>query len=197
MGLFPMVFLALAIMVFLWAMSTYNRLIVLKNEIANAYGQIDVQLKRRYDLIPNLVETAKKYLSHERATLEAVISARTQARSASDTLSKAPANAAAIVGLQAAERTLVGSLGNLFALNERYPELKADRTMRELSEELTSTENRVGFSRQAYNDSILAYNDAAKQFPALLIAKLFGFGGLPTLKVIDAEIERQAPKVSF
>ena len=197
MGLFAMVVLAIVVIVFLWGMSTYNRLIVLKNEIANAYGQIDVQLKRRYDLIPNLVETAKKYLSHERETLEAVISARTQARNASDTLSKAPANAAAIVGLQAAERTLVGSLGNLFALNERYPELKADRTMRELSEELTSTENRVGFSRQAYNDSILAYNDAAKQFPALLIAQLFGFGGLPTLKVIDAEIERLAPKVSF
>ena len=197
MSLFAIVILVLLAIVFLWGMSTYNSLIVLKNEIANAYGQIDVQLKRRYDLIPNLVETAKKYLSHERETLEAVISARSHARTASDTLSKAPANAAAIVGLQAAERTLVGSLGNLFALNERYPELKADRTMRELSEELTSTENRVGFSRQAYNDSILAYNDAAKQFPALLIAKLFGFGGLPTLKVIDAEIERQAPKVSF
>ena len=197
MGLFAIVILVLLAIAFLWAMSTYNRLIVFKNEIANAYGQIDVQLKRRYDLIPNLVETAKKYLSHERETLEAVITARGHARSASDALSKAPASAAAIVGLQAAERTLVGSLGNLFALNERYPELKADRTMRELSEELTSTENRVGFSRQAYNDSILAYNDAAKQFPALLIAKLFGFGGLPTLKVIDAEIERLAPKVSF
>ena len=197
MGLFAIVILAIVVVVFLWGMSTYNSLIVLKNEIANAYGQIDVQLKRRYDLIPNLVETAKKYLSHERETLEAVISARSHAQIASETLSKAPANAAAIVGLQAAERTLVGSLGNLFALNERYPDLKADRTMRELSEELTSTENRVGFSRQAYNDSILAYNDASKQFPALLIAKLFGFGGLPTLKVIDAEIERLAPKVSF
>ena len=197
MSITLMIVAAILALVFFWGMTVYNRIIVLKNEIQNAYGQIDVQLKRRYDLIPNLVETAKKYLSHERETLEAVISARTQARSASDTLSKAPASAAAIVGLQAAERTLVGSLGNLFALNERYPELKADRTMRELSEELTSTENRVGFSRQAYNDSILAYNDAAKQFPALLIAKLFGFGGLPTLKVIDAEIERLAPKVIF
>ena len=197
MGLFAIIFLALVVIIFLWAMGVYNRLIVLKNEIANAYGQIDVQLKRRYDLIPNLVETAKKYLSHERETLEAVISARAQARSASDRLSQAPASAAAISGLQNAERTLSGSLGHLFALSERYPELKADRTMHELSEELTSTENRVGFSRQAYNDSILAYNDAAKQFPALLIAKLFGFGGLPTLKVIDAEIERLAPKVIF
>ena len=180
-----------------WAISVYNRLVQLRNRIANAFGQIDVQLKRRYDLIPNLVEVARGYLQHEAATLEAVIQARGQAQSAATAARATPASANALGALAAAEGVLGGALGRLMVVAEAYPELKADATMQSLSEELTSTENRVGFSRQAYNDSILAYNDAAKQFPALLIAKLFGFGGLPTLKVIDAEIERLAPKVTF
>ena len=149
---------AILALVFFWGMTVYNRIIVLKNEIQNAYGQIDVQLKRRYDLIPNLVETAKKYLSHERETLEAVIAARSRAHSASEQLHHAPADGKAIKDLNQAEAMLHGSLGRLLALRESYPELKADRTIAELNEELTSTENRVGFARQAYNDAILAYN---------------------------------------
>jgi LemA protein len=183
--------------IFFWGMAVYNRIIVLKNEVKNAYGQIDVQLKRRYDLIPNLVETAKKYLSHERETLEAVIAARSRAHVASEKLQTAPADGKAIKDLNHAEAMLQGSLGRLLALRESYPELKADRTIAELNEELTSTENRVGFSRQAYNDAILAYNIAAEQFPDVLLAKLLGFGGLPMLQSTQSDAERQAPKVQF
>ena len=164
----------LALLVF-WAVGAHNRLIRLKNTIANAFGQIDVQLKRRYDLIPNLVEAAKKYLSHENATLEAVIAARNQAQGASDAVRSRPANAEAVVALAGAEQALDGSLGRLFAVVEAYPELKADSTIRELSEELTSIENKIAFARQAYNDTVLDYNNAQEQFPALLIAALFGF----------------------
>jgi LemA protein len=178
-------------------MTVYNRLIVLKNELKNAYGQIDVQLKRRYDLIPNLVETAKKYLSHERETLEAVIAARSRAHTASAQLQSTPADGKAIQDLNHAEAMLQGSLGRLLALRESYPELKADRSIAELNEELTSTENRVGFARQAYNDAILAYNIAAEQFPDVLLAKLCGFGGLPMLQSTQSDAERQAPKVQF
>ena len=185
------------LLVFFWGMAVYNRIIVLKNEGKNAYGQIDVQLKRRYDLIPNLVETAKKYLSHERETLEAVITARSRAHTASAQLQHAPADGKAIKDLNHAEAMLHGSLGRLLALRESYPELKADRTIAELNEELTSTENRVGFARQAYNDAILAYNIAAEQFPDVLLAKLFGFGGLPMLQATESAEERKAPKVQF
>jgi LemA protein len=164
----------LALLVF-WAVGAHNRLIRLKNTIANAFGQIDVQLKRRYDLIPNLVEAAKKYLSHESSTLEAVMAARNQAQGASDAVRSRPANADAVVALASAEQALHGSLGRFFAVAEAYPELKADSTIRELSEELTSTENKVAFARQAYNDTVLDYNNAQEQFPALLIATLFGF----------------------
>ena len=184
-------------LVLLWGMGVYNRIIVLKNEVKNAYGQIDVQLKRRYDLIPNLVETAKKYLSHERETLEAVIAARSRAHGASAQLQSTPTNGQAIKDLNHAEAMLHGSLGRLLALRESYPELKADRTIAELNEELTSTENRVGFARQAYNDAILAYNIAAEQFPDVLLAKLFGFGGLPMLQATESAQERKAPKVQF
>ena len=197
MSIPTLITLVLLAVVLLWAMSAYNGLVVLRNEVQNAYGQIDVQLKRRYDLIPNLVEAAKKYISHERETLEAVIAARTHARMANDTLSQAPAEGGAIKDLSHAEAMLQGSLGKLFALRESYPELKADRTIAQLSEELTSTENRIGFSRQAYNDAILAYNNAAEQFPAALIATLFHFGGLPMLQSTQSEEERQAPKVRF
>ncbi len=181
----------------LWGVFTYNGLIAQRNEVKNAFAQIDVQLKRRYDLIPNLVETAKKYLSHERETLEAVIAARGQAHNARGALSQNPANPEAIKQLNTAELGLHASLGKLLALNERYPELKADHTLRELNEELTSTENRIGFARQAYNDSIMVFNNAALSFPDLIIGKLFGFTELPMLESTQSEAERQAPKVSF
>ena len=191
------IFAAIALTLLLWGMAVYNRIIVLKNELKNAYGQIDVQLKRRYDLIPNLVETAKKYLSHERETLEAVIAARSRAHSASEKLQHTPADGKAIKDLNQAEAMLHGSLGRLLALRESYPELKADRTIAELNEELTSTENRIGFARQAYNDAILAYNIAAEQFPDILLAKLLGFVSLPMLQATESAEERKAPKVQF
>jgi LemA protein len=186
----------LAVLVF-WAVGAYNRLIRLKNIIANAFGQIDVQLKRRYDLIPNLVEAAKKYLSHERETLEAVINARNQAKSASDAARSRPANALAVTTLAVAEQALSSSLGQLFALNEAYPELKADETIRELSEELTSTENKVTFARQAFNDAVLDYNNAQGQFPAVLIAKLFSFTPSAMLQATDNEEERKAVRIAL
>ena len=164
----------LALLVF-WAVGAYNRLIRLKNRIASAFSPIEIQLKRRYDLIAELVEAAKNYLLHESATLEAVIAARNQARGASDAVRSRPANAQAVVALANAEQALDGSLARLFAVAEAYPELKADSTIRELSEELTSTENKLAFTRQAYNDTVRAYNKAQEQFPALLVAALFGF----------------------
>ena len=186
----------LALLVF-WAVGAHNRLIRLKNTIGNAFGQIDVQLKRRYDLIPNLVEAAKKYLSHESATLEAVIVARNQAQRASDVVRSRPANAEAVVALASAEKALDGSLGRMFALAEAYPELKADRTIRELSEELTSTENKVAFARQAYNDTVLDYNNAQQQFPALLIAGLFGFRSAAVLQATESAVERQSVRITL
>ena len=186
----------LAILVF-WAVGAYNRLVRLKNTIANAFGQIDVQLKRRYDLIPNLVEAAKKYLSHERETLEAVITARNQAKSASDAARSRPANALAVTTLAVAEQALSNSLGNLFALNEAYPELKADATIRELSEELTSTENKVTFARQAFNDAVLDYNNAQGQFPAVLVAKLFSFAPSAMLQATESAEERKTVRIAM
>ena len=186
----------LAVLVF-WAVGAYNRLVRLKNIIANAFGQIDVQLKRRYDLIPNLVEATKKYLSHERETLEAVITARNQAKSASDAVRSSPANALAVTTLAVAEQALTNSLGSLFALNEAYPELKADETIRELSEELTSTENKVTFSRQAFNDAVLDYNNAQGQFPAVLVAKLFSFGPSAMLQATETAEERKTVRIAL
>ena len=186
----------LAILIF-WAVGAYNRLVRLKNIIANAFGQIDVQLKRRYDLIPNLVDAAKKYLSHERETLEAVITARNQAKSASDVVRSRPANALAVTTLAVAEQALSSSLGQLFALNEAYPELKADETIRELSEELTSTENKVAFARQAFNDAVLDYNDARGQFPAVLIAKLFSFAPSAMLQATESVEERKGVRIAM
>ena len=189
-------FAILAVLVF-WAVGAYNRLIRLKNTIANAFGQIDVQLKRRYDLIPNLVEAAKKYLSHERETLEAVIAARNQAKSASDAVRSRPSNAVAVTSLAVAEQTLSNSLGQLFALNEAYPELKADETIRGLSEELTSTENKVTFARQAFNDAVLDYNNAQGQFPAVLIARLFSFAPSAMLQATESAEERRAVRIAM
>jgi LemA protein len=186
----------LAVLIF-WAVGAYNRLVRLKNTIANAFGQIDVQLKRRYDLIPNLVEAAKKYLSHERETLEAVIAARNQAKSASDAARSRPANALAITTLAVAEQALGSSLGQLFALNEAYPELKADETIRELSEELTSTENKVAFARQAFNDAVLDFNNAQSQFPAVLVARLFSFAPSAMLQATESAEERKTVRIAM
>ncbi len=190
-------FLVVAAVLIFWAVGAYNRLVRLKNIIANAFGQIDVQLKRRYDLIPNLVEAARKYLQHEQDTLEGVIAARNQARSASDAVRSRPGKADAVIALATAEQTLDSSLGRLFALAEAYPELKADQTIRELSEELTSTENKVGFARQAYNDSVLDYNNAQGQFPALLVARLFGFMPSAMLRATESAVERQAVRIQM
>ena len=191
--------ISIAVMALLtfWAVGAYNRLVRLKNTIANAFGQIDVQLKRRYDLIPNLVEAAKKYLSHERETLEAVITARNQAKTASDAARSRPANALAVTTLAVAEQALTSSLGSLFALNEAYPELKADQTIRELTEELTSTENKVTFARQAFNDAVLDYNNAQGQFPTVLVAKLFSFAPSAMLQAIESEDERKTVRVQL
>ena len=191
------VLLVAGAVVFFWGVGAYNRLVRLKNAIANAFGQIDVQLKRRYDLIPNLVEVARKYLTHEAKTLEAVIAARNQARTAEQSAAASPLSAAALGALAGAEQALGGALGRLFAVAEAYPELKADQTMRELGEELTSTENRIGFARQAYNDHVLEYNDAAAQFPTLIVARLFGFFPLEMLAATTSEEERQPLRVQL
>lgn len=192
-----LIFMAVGAVAIFWAVGAYNRLIRLKNVIANSFGQIDVQLKRRYDLIPNLVEAAKKYLQHERDTLEAVMIARNRARVASDAVRSRPANATAVTALATAEQALDGSLGRLFAVAEAYPELKADETIRGLSEELTSTENKVTFARQAYNDAVLDYNNAQGQFPALLIARLFGLVPSAMLQATESAIERQAVRIQM
>jgi len=180
-----------------WGIKAYNRLVRLKNAIGNAFGQIDVQLKRRYDLIPNLVEVAKKYLAHESQTLEAVISARNQARSAEQKVAGQPTDPSALAALAGAEQALGNAMGRMFALAEAYPDLKADQTMRDLSEELTSTENRLGFARQAYNDHVLAFNDEAAQFPTLIVARMCGFMPQSMLESTQSEIERQPVKVNF
>ena len=180
-----------------WSVGAYNRLVRLKNSIANAFGQIDVQLKRRYELIPNLVEAARKYLSHERETLEAVIAARNQAKSASDVARSRPSNALAVSTLAVAEQALSSSLGQLFALSEAYPELKADQTIRELSEELTSTENKVTFARQAFNDAVLDYNNAQGQFPAVLVARLFSFAPSAMLQATESAEERKTVRIAM
>lgn len=180
-----------------WAVAVYNALVQRRNRIANAFGQIDVQLKRRHDLIPNLVEVARRYLAHEAATLEAVTRARGAAMGAAEAARQRPADAQAVTALAVAEQALGGSLGRLMVVAEAYPDLKADATMRSLSEELTSTENRVGFARQAYNDEVLAYNDAASQFPAVLVARLFGFGHAAMLQSTQSAAEREAPRVAF
>ena len=174
----------------------YNRLVALRNRFKNAFAQIDVQLKRRYDLIPNLVETAKGYMAHERGTLEAVIAARNQAASANQAAAANPGNAAAMQGLMGAEGVLTGALGKLFALAEAYPNLKANETMAGLMEELTSTENKISFARQSYNDSVMTYNTARQTFPAVMVAGMFGFQDA-TLFEVSAPQEREAVKVKF
>ena len=182
--------------VLMWIVGAYNRLVALRNHFKNAYAQIDVQLKRRYDLIPNLVETAKGYIKHERGTLEAVVAARNAASAANVRAAQNPGDAAAMKELSGAETALTSTLGRLFAVAEAYPDLKANTTMMALMEELTSTENKVAFARQAYNDSVMAYNTQRETFPTNMIAGPFNFGPAE-LFVIEKQEEKEAPKVSF
>lgn len=191
------VFLGIVLLIVFWAVGGYNRLVTLRNRVKNAFAQIDVQLKRRYDLIPNLVETAKAYMQHERQTLEAVIAARNQAVTANAKASADPTNASALQQMAVAEGALTSTLGKLFALSEAYPDLKANENMMQLTEELTGTENRIAFSRQAYNDSVMEYNTAIEQFPSSVIANMFSFKASEMLEVIDAPEERKAVKVAF
>lgn len=174
----------------------YNRLVALRNRYKNGYAQIDVQLKRRYDLIPNLVETARAYLKHERDTLEAVVAARNQASTASRQAAATPGDPAAMRNLMGAEAGLGSALGHLFAVAEQYPDLKANQTMSQLMEELTSTENKVAFARQAFNDAVMAYNTSRETFPSILLAGTFGFGPAALFEVTN-EAERAAPQVKF
>ncbi|WP_309387113.1 LemA family protein [Cerasicoccus frondis] len=174
----------------------YNKLVKLRNRFKNAFAQIDVQLKRRYDLIPNLVETAKSYMKHERETLEAVIAARNSAQTASDKAAATPDNPNAIKGLMGAEAALTGAMGKLFALVESYPDLKANQNMMQLTEELTSTENKIAFARQAYNDSVMVYNTERESFPTVMIAGTFGFQQAELFEITN-QAEREAVKVQF
>lgn len=190
------VFFGVIALAVLFAIGIYNGLVKQRNQFKNAFSQIDVQLKRRYDLIPNLVETAKAYMKHEREALEAVVAARNQAAASVRQAAAAPGNAQAMAALAGAENTLNGALGRLFALVESYPDLKANQNMMQLSEEITSTENRVAFARQAYNDAVTSYNTSREVFPASLIAGSFGFTPACVLEIENAA-ERQAPRVSF
>jgi LemA protein len=174
----------------------YNKLVTLRNRFKNAYAQIDVQLKRRYDLIPNLVETAKGYMAHERGTLEAVTAARNIAYAASKAAASNPGDATAMKNLTAAESGLGGTLSRLMMVSEQYPDLKANQNMMQLTEELTSTENKISFARQAYNDSVMQYNTDREVFPSNLIANTFNFAAAE-LFVVDKPEQKDAPKVSF
>lgn len=186
----------LGFFVLVFVIGVYNALVTLRNRYKNAYSQIDVQLKRRYDLIPNLVETAKGYLQHERGTLEAVIAARNAAVTANTRAAQNPGEASAMKELSGAETALTGVMNRLFALSEAYPDLKANTTMMSLMEELTSTENKVSFARQSYNDSVMAYNTRREVFPSNIIAGTFNFAPAE-LFVIDKPEQKEAPKVAF
>ena len=188
--------LVVLLLLVLWVVGIYNRLVTLRNRFRNAFAQIDVQLKRRYDLIPNLVETAKGYMKHERETLEAVINARNQAASAGQAAAQNPGDPSAMQSLGRAEGQLTGALGRLFALSESYPDLKANQNMLALQEELTSTENKVAFSRQAYNDAVTTYNTGREVFPTVIFAGMFNFQPA-NLFEIEEPGQREAPKVSF
>ena len=193
---FLILLLALVVVVAMLAAGTYNSLVSARNRVKNAFAQIDVQLTRRYDLIPNLVETAKGYLAHERETLEAVVKARAAAVNGLAAAKADPSSATAIQTLGGADAALTGALGRLFAVAEAYPELKANQNMMQLSEEITSTENKVAFSRQAFNDAVMFYNNACQVFPNTLLAGMFGFTPAEMLALDDAA-KREAPKVSF
>jgi LemA protein len=186
----------LAIIIVAMVIGVYNKLVTMRNRYKNAYAQIDVQLKRRYDLIPNLVETAKGYMAHERGTLEAVTAARNIAYAASKAAAANPGDATAMKSLTAAESGLGGTLSRLMMVSEQYPDLKANQNMMQLTEELTSTENKISFARQAYNDSVMTYNTDREVFPSNLIAGMFNFTAAE-LFVIDKPEQKDAPKVSF
>ena len=194
--IFLIVLAAIAVLALVFVVGQYNALVVLRNRFKNAFSQIDVQLKRRYDLIPNLVETAKAYMQHESKTLEAVTQARNLAQSAGGRAAANPGDPAAMRELAGAEAGLTGALGRLLAVAENYPDLKANQNMMQLTEELTSTENKVAFARQAYNDSVMAYNTKREVFPTNIIAGIFNFAAAELFQV-DNAAERQAPKVSF
>ena len=187
----------IAVVLVVWGVGIYNQLVALKNRFQNAFSQIEVQLKRRYDLIPNLVETAKGYMAHEKGTLEAVIQARNQAVSGLNKAAANPGDPAAMQGLAAAEAGLSGALGRLFALAEAYPDLKANQNMAQLSEEITSTENKVAFARQAYSDAVTSYNTYRQSFPPVLFAGFLGHGQDAELLDFDDAQIAEAPKVSF
>ena len=191
-----LIFLAIIAAIVFWAISIYNRLINERNRVRNAFAQIDVQLTRRHDLIPNLVEAVKGYMKHERETLEAVINARNAAQSALEAAKADPANAKAIQELGASEGALGAVLGRLFALSEAYPDLKANQNMMQFQEELSSTENKVAFSRQAFNDAVMGYNNTAENFPNNIIANMFNFE-LASFLEIESEEMREVPEVSF
>jgi LemA protein len=191
-----LVLLGLVVLAALWAVGIYNGLITSRNAYKNSFAQIDVQLTRRHDLIPNLVEVAKGYMAHERETLEAVTRARAAAVSGLSAAKADPGNAAAMAGLATAEQGLTGALGRLMVVSEQYPDLKANQNMMQLSEELTSTENRVAFARQAFNDSVMSYNNRREVFPSSVVAGMFNFAPAALLE-IEEPAKREAPKVSF
>jgi LemA protein len=194
--IFTAVLFIIVLVILIWGIAVFNSLVTLRNRFRNAFAQIDVQLKRRYDLIPNLVEVAKGYLKHERETLESVTRARNQALNASQQAAQNPGNPEAIKGLMGAEGLLGGALGRLMVVVEQYPDLKANRNMMQLSEELASTENKIAFSRQAYNDGVMIYNTRREVFPDKVIASMFDFQAAQLFEVTKEE-EREAPKVSF
>src|SRR6186713_503535 len=191
-----LIFAAVIVVLVIWVIGIYNGLVTARNGYKNAFAQIDVQLNRRHDLIPNLVETAKGYMKHERETLEAVISARNAAKTGLVAAAANPGDAAAMTTLTGAENALGASLGRLFALAEAYPDLKANRNMMQLSEELTSTENKVSFARQAFNDAVMGYNNKREVFPGSVIAGMFSFMPAQLLEIESPE-KREVPKVSF
>jgi LemA protein len=190
------IILGIVVLLVLFVIGIYNGLVTARNAYKNAFAQIDVQLTRRHDLIPNLVETAKGYLAHERTTLEAVITARNAAVAGLKAAAAKPGDPAAVQQLAQSENALTGALGRLFALAEAYPDLKANQNMMQLSEELTTTENKVAFSRQAYNDSIMTYNNKREQFPGSVVAGMFSFRPAQLLE-IESPQKREVPKVSF
>lgn len=191
-----LIVLGLAALFFFFVVGSYNGLVTLRNRFKNAFSQIDVQLKRRYDLIPNLVETAKGYLAHERETLEAVIRARNLAYTAGQTAAANPADGTAVKNLSAADASLTGALSRLMVVSESYPELKANQNMMQLTEELTSTENKISFARQAYNDEVMNYNTTRERFPTNVLAGMFNFAPAEPFRIEDVS-QREAPKVSF
>jgi LemA protein len=197
MGTGAWITLGLIAAIVLFMIAMYNRLVVLRNRYKNAFAQIDVQLKRRYDLIPNLVEAAKGYIKHERETLEKVVAARGTAVSAAQRAAGAPGDPAAMQALSQAEGALGGALGRLLAVFEAYPDLKANQNVLAVQEELASTENKVAFARQAFNDSVMEYNTKRESFPDNMVAGMFGFGAAELLQVTESAEERKAPKVSF